>query len=55
VEIKSTQTYHSGFTSGLDRVGALLGDRVQRKMLVLGSDDAYTRDGVEVSRVQAHF
>jgi uncharacterized protein len=52
VEIKSAQTYHSGFAASLHRVGALLGERVQRKMLVLGSDDAYVRDGVEVSGVQ---
>jgi uncharacterized protein len=53
VEIKSAQTYHSSFATNLHRVGALLGARVARKMLVYGGDEAYTREGVEVVGLQA--
>ncbi|MDP2367810.1 ATP-binding protein [Rhodoferax sp.] len=53
VEIKSSQTYHSGFAGGLKQAGALLGSRVQRKMVVYGGDQNYVREGIEVVGLQS--
>jgi uncharacterized protein len=53
VEIKSSQTYHSDFSKSLRQVGKLLGERVERKMVVYGGTDQYVRDGVEVVGLQS--
>lgn len=52
VEIKSGQTYHEEFAASLRRVTAVLGPRVQRKMVVYGGDGAYLRSDVEVVGLQ---
>jgi uncharacterized protein len=53
VEIKSSQTYHSDFSKSLRQVGQLLGERVERKMVVYGGTEQYVRDGVEVVGLQS--
>lgn len=53
VEIKSGQTYHSQFAKSIHQVSRLLGERVQRKMVVYGGSDSYVREGVEVAGLQA--
>jgi uncharacterized protein len=53
VEIKSSQTYHSDFSKSLRQVGRLLGERVERKMVVYGGTEQYVRDGVEVVGLQS--
>jgi predicted AAA+ superfamily ATPase len=53
VEIKSAQTYHGGFAAGLKQASALLGSRVQRKMVVYGGDQDYVREGIEVVGLQS--
>lgn len=52
VEIKSSQTYHSDFAKSLRQVGKLLGQRVERQMVVYGGTEQYVRDGVEVVGLQ---
>jgi len=54
VEIKSAQTYHSQFARSIHQVSRLLGERVQRKMVVYGGSDNFVRDGVEVAGLQAN-
>ncbi|MGA8513704.1 MAG: ATP-binding protein [Burkholderiaceae bacterium] len=53
VEIKSSQTYHSDFAKSLRQVGKLLGQRVERQMVVYGGTEQYVRDGVEVVGLQS--
>lgn len=53
VEIKSGQTYHSDFAKSLHKVGKLLGERVERKMVVFGGADQYLRESVEVMGIQS--
>jgi uncharacterized protein len=53
VEIKSSQTYHSDFSKSLRQVGKLMGNRVERQMVVYGGTEQYVRDGVEVVGLQS--
>ncbi len=53
VEIKSGQTYHSDFAKSIHQVGKLLGERVERKMVVYGGNENYLRDGIEVVGIQS--
>ncbi len=48
VEIKSGQTYHGDFANPMNRVAAVLTQKVARRMVVYGGDESYTRDGVDV-------
>jgi uncharacterized protein len=48
VEIKSGKTYHGDFANPLNRLAAVLGPRVARRMVVYGGDEHYMRAGVEV-------
>jgi uncharacterized protein len=53
VEIKSGQTVFGDALASLHKVGALLGGRVTRRMLVYGGDEHYLREGVEVAGIGA--
>ena len=53
VEIKSGQTVHHDHFDSMQRVAALLDDRVMRRMLVYGGDEVFRREGVEVVGLQA--
>lgn len=48
VEVKSGQTTQAEYLQPLQRVAALLGPAVQRRMLVYGGDQHFMREGVEV-------
>lgn len=52
IEIKAGQTYHTEFAASLHRVATVLGPRVQRKMVVYGGSQTYTRGDVEVVGLQ---
>jgi predicted AAA+ superfamily ATPase len=52
VEIKSGQTFSTDALVPLQKVSALLGNAVQRHMLVYGGAEAYMRSGVEVVGLQ---
>ena len=54
VEIKSGQTVVGDAFTSLHKVGALLGNRVTRRMLVYGGNEHYMREGVEVAGISAH-
>lgn len=53
VEIKSSLTLHGEQLRGLHRLQALLGDRVQRRMLVMDGDERLLREDVEVVGLHA--
>jgi hypothetical protein len=53
VEIKSRQTMAADAFAALHKVGAPLGDKVARRMLVDGGDEHYLREGVEVAGISA--
>ena len=53
VEVKAGQTVHADSMRPLHRVAALLGDRVERKMLVYGGNEDLVREGIEVAGIES--
>lgn len=53
VEVKAGQTVHADAMRPLHRVAALLGDRVERKMLVYGGNEDLVREGIEVAGIES--
>lgn len=52
VEVKAGQTVAGDAFGALHKVGALLGERVARRMLVYGGDESFVREGVEVQGLE---
>jgi uncharacterized protein len=51
VEIKSAETYQHHFAKSLYQVGAILGERTARQMVVYGGRDNFFRQNIEVAGV----
>lgn len=54
LEIKAGQTFSADWLASLRRVAAILGEKVQRQMLVFGGAEHYVRGDVEVVGLQAN-